>query len=64
MPFILQISELTLGFIASCIAGKQTSLQDIRSEVDEDWQQYRYAVKGFVKAWADALEKDFDCVKQ
>jgi hypothetical protein len=105
----MQISELTLGFIASCIAGKQPSLKDIRSDVDkkslldhveicfeeamkrwcsnsivrkriaqrkfptigqlqvcyagEDWKQYKYAVKSFVKAWGDELEKDFDCVK-
>lgn len=105
----MQISELTLGFIASCMAGKQPSLGNIHSDVDkkslldhveicfeeamerwcsnsivreriaqrkfptisqlqvcyegEDWKQYKYAVKSFVKVWADELEKDFDCVK-
>ena len=29
----------------------------------EDWKQYKYTVKSFVKAWADELDKDFDCVK-
>lgn len=29
----------------------------------EDWKQYRYIAKNFVKAWADELGKDFDCVK-
>lgn len=29
----------------------------------EDWQKYKYAVKSFVREWADELEKDFDCVK-
>lgn len=105
----MQMSELTLGFIASCIAGKLPSLGNIPSDVDkkslknhveicfeeamkrwcsssivreriaqrkfptigqlqvcyagEDWKHYKYAVKIFVKAWADELEKDFDCVK-
>ena len=109
MEVQMQTGELTLGFIASCIAGKQPSLGNIHSDVDkkslldhveicfeeamkrwcsnsivreriaqrkfptigqlqvryegEDWKQYKYAVKSFVKTWADELEKDFDCVK-
>ena len=29
----------------------------------EDWKQYKYIAKSFVKAWADELAKDFDCVR-
>ena len=29
----------------------------------DDWKQYKYIIKSFLKAWADELQKDFDCVK-
>ena len=28
----------------------------------DDWKQYKYIIKSFLKTWADELHKDFDCV--
>lgn len=29
----------------------------------DDWKQYKYIIKSFLKTWADELQKDFDFVK-
>lgn len=29
----------------------------------DDWEQYKYIIKSFLKTWADELQKDFDCVR-
>lgn len=103
----MEMNNMTIGFVVSCILDLQPSLKDIRSEMDmkslqdhvdicyekalkrwcesstvreriankrfsnqnelreifksEEWKQYKFAAKSFVKIWAVELEKDAEC---